>query len=419
MGKDKIHFKSEFTFSVYALLLGMFAGAFIWTFLKVLSYGIEFVWDYIPSVLNIPFYTIIICTTGGIIIGLYRMKFGNYPESLQTVISKVKKEKRYRYDNIIVVTIAALLPLLFGGSIGPEAGMTGIIVGLCYWVGDKLKFADKTLAEFTSVGIMSTLGILFYAPLFGVASYEEEPTDENKNLILSKPVKLLSKIIAIIGGLGIYYILGQIFGNAMSFPHFDGESVTNYDRLIGVPTIFIGILCGYIYQIFKKVCMILSKKISNKKFIGFLGTVLGGLILGIIGTYVPLTMFSGEEEISRLIKSYTSYAPCLLIFIGIVKLFITNFCIYSGWHGGHFFPVIFAGVSIGYGLAVLFGTTPSLTIAIITSALLATSMRKPLAVTLLLLLCLPVRTIPWMIISAFIAGTIPLPKFLKCQNTEQ
>lgn len=29
-----------------------------------------------------------------------------------------------------------------------------------------------------------------------------------------------------------------------------------------------------------------------------------------------------------------------------------------GWRGGHFFPVIFSGVSLGYGLALLTGADP-------------------------------------------------------------
>lgn len=418
MENNKINFKSEISFSIYALGLGTVVGCFIWVFLKIMQYGMEFLWNYIPSAVNIPFYAVIVCVVGGIIIGFYQMKFGDYPESLETVISKVKKEKHYRYNNVFAVTVGALLPLIFGGSIGPEAGMVSIIVGLCYWVGDKLKLADKTLSELTSVGIVATLGILFYAPFFGIAEYAEEPTDANKELVLSKPGKLLAKIFAVIGGIGIYYILGQMFGSAMSFPSLPKEDITNYDRILGIPLIIIGLLFGYIYIIFNKLCALFFKKLANKKHLKFLGTVLGGLVLGIIGTYMPITMFSGEEQITELSEIYMNYSPYFLIIIGVVKLFITDFCIHSGWHGGHFFPVIFGGVSIGYGFSMILGTAPSLTIAIITAAILAVSMRKPFAVALLLLLCLPVRTIPWLIISAFIAGNIPLPKFLRPQKTE-
>src|SRR5574344_1742369 len=98
-----ISLKNETIFAFYALVLGIFVGAFVWSFLKILEYATKFLWKYLPSLINIPFYTLILCTAGGIIIGFYRMKFGDYPELLETVISKVKQQKHYRYDNILTV----------------------------------------------------------------------------------------------------------------------------------------------------------------------------------------------------------------------------------------------------------------------------------------------------------------------------
>lgn len=84
--------------------------------------SIELVWDIIPSTYTIPFYTIIVCTIGGLIIGIWRKKFGDYPEELSTVITTVKENNnRYEYKNLPQMTVAAILPLIFGGSIGPEA----------------------------------------------------------------------------------------------------------------------------------------------------------------------------------------------------------------------------------------------------------------------------------------------------------
>ena len=46
-----------------------------------------------------------------------------------------------------VVLVCAFLPLVFGSSVGPEAGLTGIIAGLCYWVGDNVKYAKEHADE--------------------------------------------------------------------------------------------------------------------------------------------------------------------------------------------------------------------------------------------------------------------------------
>ena len=85
---------NSFSMIIYTLLLGSITGIIIWLFLKVMNIGIDFLWNYIPSQLNISFYTIIICLIGSIIIGLFKKKYGNYPEELNEVITEVKKNHR-------------------------------------------------------------------------------------------------------------------------------------------------------------------------------------------------------------------------------------------------------------------------------------------------------------------------------------
>ena len=142
-------------------------------------------------------------------------------------------------------------------------------------------------------------------------------------------------------------------------------------------------------------------------------TTLGGLILGVLGTVLPLTLFSGEEQMAELTETYLGFAPWVLILTGVAKLFLTNVCIQSGWRGGHFFPVIFCGVSIGYGVARLSGLNEAFCLGVITAALLGVILRKPVAVTLLLLLCFPVRVIPWLILAAYLGSLVPLGKLGK------
>ena len=77
------------------------------------------------------------------ICGLF--KLAGLPED--EVMKKVKKDKFYPYNKVLFLCISALLPLVFGGSIGPEAGLTGVIVGLCYWAGSHMKDAKSKIPE--------------------------------------------------------------------------------------------------------------------------------------------------------------------------------------------------------------------------------------------------------------------------------
>ena len=92
---------------------------------------------------------------------------------------------------------------------------------------------------------------------------------------------------------------------------------------------------------------------------------------------------------------------------------LTPALINMGWRGGHFFPVIFSGVSLGYGLAVLTGADPVFCVAVCTASTMGAVMRQPVMVVGLLLMCFPLKGIVCMIIAAVIAAGIPLPKPLR------
>lgn len=198
-------------------------------------------------------------------------------------------------------------------------------------------------------------------------------------------------------------------------PHIDSAEITNTERMWGIPLALIGVVFGYLYIIFEKTTKALFSRLQSRVSV-IISTLLGGLMLGIAGTCLPMTMFSGEEQIFELSESYKEFAPWFLIITGAAKLLITNVCIKSGWRGGHFFPVIFSGISIGYGVAMLTGLDVTFCLAVITAGVLGVIMRRPVAVSLLLLLCFPIRVIPWLIISAFIGSIVPLGRLKSAKD---
>lgn len=386
--------------------MGCVIAGIIWSFLRLLDLGVGFIWEWGKDSVNFPFYTIAVCLLGGLIIGFYQKKFGSYPEELETVMGKVKKDKYYPYNNVFVICIAALLPLLFGGSIGPEAGLTGVIVGLCYWVGDRIKFVNVHLKEITKIGLSTAIGTIFGSPLFGLVMPIEEKTDYDKEITVSKFSKTIYIIVSVMSAFGVFSLLNSFFGGGIGIPRIEYAKITSSEQIFGIPLALVGAIFGICYLVFDRFTKAFFKKLQGK--IGIvISTMLGGLILGVMGTYFPMTMFSGEESMGEIITTYKEYAPWLLILIGLLKLLLTNVCIKSGWRGGHFFPVIFSGVSVGCGVAILTGLNSAFCMGVITAGLLGVIMKKPFAVSLLLMLCFPLRVIPWLIISAFIGSFIP------------
>ena len=60
--------KNKIISIVYSMILGIIIGFIVWSFMKLMNFGIDFFWGYVPNNFDIPFYTIIVCVLGGIII---------------------------------------------------------------------------------------------------------------------------------------------------------------------------------------------------------------------------------------------------------------------------------------------------------------------------------------------------------------
>lgn len=395
---------NEGKYLVFCAILGAGIGLIIWTFLKVMSVGIELIWETIPEIAHIPYYTIIVCGVGGLVIGLFRKKFGDLPEEMDTVLGKIKEDNRYEYKNMLSMLVAAMLPLLLGASIGPEAGLTGVIVGLCYWAGDNLKYAKKSSEDFSKMGAAVTLSLMFHSPLFGIfeVSESEEPDD---TIVLSKNVKIISYGVCIAAGMAVYTLMADLAGGGMGIPSLALEGdLLRVDYLLLVVYILAGCALAWFYEHTHKMTHTLMHKIP-----GVARETVTGVLLGTMGFLIPVVMFSGEENMAEMAELFGMYAAAIWILIAFAKILITNICIQGGIRGGHFFPLIFAGVCCGYGLAGVFLTGADHQVfaaAIVTAALLGGTMKKPLAVTVLLLICFPAQLIIWYFVAATIGSKV-------------
>lgn len=402
----KVEAKNKILFMIYALCLGAIIGTIIYGFMKLVSLCTYIIWEKIPNIIQIPFYTILICTVGGIIIGVWKKFTGDYPEEMEKVIEKTKKERKYSYDKMGVMCVSAFLPLIFGASVGPESGLIGIIVGLCSWLTDKFKHMFKEMKELTQIGISATLGTIFNSPMFGFALPIESEED---SVTIPKASKVVLYFLSIFGALGAAMLLGHLFGGSSGLASFEGLKIEKSEWIFLIPLCFIGVLGGVLYLVFNKVTHMISQKLE--KFV-IIKCIIAGVLLGIGGTLLPLVMFSGEEQMGEVITNFRELGIIILLLTGVVKLFITNVCNSLGLKGGHFFPNIFSGICLGYAFALILGINTVFSVCIVTTALMAYLMKKPFAAILLLMICFPPRAVPVMLLAAVIGSYIKIPKFL-------
>lgn len=393
-------------FLIAVLVTGAMAGAFIWFLLFVMNLGISALWDRVPVYLG-EFYPLIVCLIGGVVLGLFAKRFGDYPETLPQVMAKVKAEGRYDYHDLGAMSVGAILPLVFGGSVGPEAGLTGAIAAVCTWVGDRMRHLGKDIRELTEVGMYAALSAIFAAPLFGLSGLVDERRE------VPKAMKVLTYIFTIAGAFLAFMILSHHLGGGLSLPRYPAVEYGQGEFLWLIPLCIVGGMAGWLFCVMEKVMERVSDIFGDRKV---LKAVTGGLILGLCGMVLPYTMFSGEVQAEVLNETWMTMSALVLILTGFAKVVVTAMCVNMGWRGGHFFPVIFAGISIGFGMSTLMGVDPVFSVCATTAALMGGVMRKPLVAVLLLFLCFPVHSVLVLALAAFIGSRIPLPSFVPLEK---
>lgn len=405
-GAPKHPVLNHILFAVFTLVLGALAGAFVWLFFFLLNHGIQLFWHDLPARIGAWWWPLAFCLVGGVVIGLFQRKFGPYPEDLNQVMAQVKATGRYEYDHLGAAAGGALLPLLFGGSVGPEAGLTGVIAGLCTWVGDRLKFLGTEFRRLASVGTAAVITAVFNAPLFGLAAPLLGSCDEVKpetKLEVPRTTKIIVYTFAVAGALGAIMLLGSVFGGGEGLPHFDTIAIGWHELALVIPLALVGGLVGVFYHIFDRFADIVARKIGDRPVAK---ATLAGLVLGVLGIVSPFIMFAGESQTETLAQMWTMLGAGFLIATGVLKIFMTPFCLRLGWRGGHFFPTIFAGICLGYGFALLTGADPVSCLCICCAAVMGGIMRQPIMTVLLLFLLFPISGFFIMLVAACIGAAV-------------
>ena len=411
----------QISFCLLTLLLGFAAGGIVWLLLQAMSIGIELIWTALPNALDITdgsggaglagrlVYNLVVCFIGAILIALVQKHYGPLPDTMEEVLGRVKRTGTYPHNTLHHIAIAALLPLIFGGALGPEAGLTGLIVGICCWIGDNLKYRNEQITALAEAGFAAIVGVIFGSPLFGIA-HALEPDDKSEHYrqkLAGKRARILIYCCGVLGGMLAFYLLGALTGRSAGLPRFHAQHAIGVDQWKWlVPLLAAGIVFALFYLTMQKLTRNLADKLSGHFFIC---SFIAAAAVAVAGAFLPMAMFSGEHDLKVLIDSWQSTSPTVMILTAIVKLMLVSLCINFGWRGGSIFPIIFSGALLGYTFALIVGMDGAFAVAMLVSSMYAYIMRKPVAVVMILLLCFPVTYIFPIAVCAGLASIIPTP----------
>ena len=416
---------ASFSLVLFSLSVGFVVGLLVWLVLWLSTFLTNLLWydaraaitDALSSVgVTSWWLPLAFSTFGGLVIGLWTKFTNAEPESLDTVMSNVKQNGGYELEKPGASVVAFLLPLVFGGSVGPEAGLTGIIAAACTRVGDALKGAGLRVKSVADLTISAALAAVFATPIAGIVASTEEGISKGvdvANYEFKHRGKLVLYTSAALGAFGGILVFSSIFGGNGGIPRFSGASAGITELKWLVPCLLVGYAGAFLYHASNFTFRKMSSKL--KKFV-VLKPVLLGIVLGAIGVFLPFVFFPGEEQAFELKEEWKNMAAITLLLTGFFKSVASPACINFGWKGGNFFPCIFAGIALGYGIASFSGVDSMFCVCVATATLIAGIQRKPLMALAILLLCFPAESIIWIGLACIAGAYAPIPKKLILQH---
>lgn len=269
-----------------------------------------------------------------------------------------------------------MLPIVFGGSVGPEAGLTGLIVSACCQIRDLLKRAGLRAGAIGDATLAASIAALFGTPLAGIVAGVESMPDEEPDpdkYELRRSAKAVLYLGAAFGALGGVLAFSALFGGSSGLPRLAEPAMGALDPVWFVPCIALGYALALVFE----------------------GS--GAL-------------FSREAQTHELVSNWAGLGAFALLATGVLKSAITPMCLSMGWNGGHFFPCIYSGVSCGFGIALLAGIDPTFAAGVVTTSYIACTTCRPLLSAGILLLCFPLHGMLWCGLAAIVGALLPLPR---------
>jgi H+/Cl- antiporter ClcA len=385
---------------LWIVVMAVPVGLLTLAYLLVYKGGSHLVWETVPDALSIsrPVYTILVATLGGLLVGLGLRYLGvRHGQSLQ----KEMESGRVPVKGTPGLVVTALVGLISGASLGPEGPLGHMGAAFGSWFSERLKLSPEKSRIMTLSGLSSAFGG-FLVQALGAAFMSMEFTGS-----LAYPIyaNLIAATIAGLIGALVVFSFTTLLPPALPFPEYTSFEWTHllYAVIFGL----VGLAMAFLFKIVFKSVTRLVKPLDRWPL---LKPVAGGLIFGLVGALLPLTLHSGEEELQTILMEGAQIGAAMLLLLAVVKLFTLSVCMSSGFPGGFVFPLFFSAASLGYATNLLFPFIP-LPVAIIgtMAGIGGAVMRMPFTVLLILVslsnrALLPVSTIA--AFTGFLSATV-------------
>ena len=291
-------------------------------------------------------WVILVPAIGGIFVGLItkyiagEAKGHGVPEVMESIAVHGGK---MRPRIVLFKALASALSIGSGGAVGREGPIIQVGSGAGSTIGQLLKLDSDQVKVLVGCGAAGGIAATFNTPVAGIIFALE---------IILLELKSRSFISLVIASFFATTVSRVFLG---SHPAFDipAYSFVSLNEILFY--LVLGILAGLTAVLLIRLVYDTEHFFENKiRIPSFLKPALGGLMVGIIGYFLPQVFGYGYDTISNLLNQEIFLGTVVLLFVFKIIAFV--FTLGSGASGGIFSPSLFIGAALGAAFGWLINT---------------------------------------------------------------
>jgi H+/Cl- antiporter ClcA len=136
---------SYFRLMALVAVLGVVSALVTFSFIALVHQGTHLLWTEAAAALGLDprLFTLLVCSIGGLLVGLLVKFFGDHNAIFADLMREFGETGRFNYRNAPGIVVTALVSLVSGASLGPEAPLADACGGIGTWASDRLKLNEQ------------------------------------------------------------------------------------------------------------------------------------------------------------------------------------------------------------------------------------------------------------------------------------
>ena len=283
----------------------------------------------------------------GVLVGVLRRAF-HLPVKMPGVVEELRAQ-HVEPSSVPGAVAVSLVSLAGGASLGPEAGLGMMGGGLGTWLSERRKLSEDVAATNTLSGMSAAYGGLLASPIMATILVLELARPKAARFSNGLVASLLASSVAF----AVYFpIAGSTFVGLFALPPY---KYADWQLLAAVP---LGLVAGALGLTTALALGLLTKLFAPLAKRTILRALIGGAAFGLVGVALPLTLFTGTDQLPTVIHDGAALGAGLLIAVVFAKILVFALCNATGFIGGPFLAMLFIGGTAGVTAHVLIPGLP-------------------------------------------------------------